>query len=598
MKKKVVWLLVSGLMVLALALASCGPAVTEEEEEEVVGEEEEEQEEEVAGEEEEEEEVTEEPSYGGTLRVVLSSEVQQLDQAGGRSHSGMYYNDMTFDPLTKVDWTKGPAGTGESSMIALSLIIPKFQKGALAESWEFPDAETIIIHVRQGVRFHDKPPVNGRELVAEDVIFTLNRLYFDVPKSYLVVSFTDDRKPQSMTALDKYTIEMKIVPGMAGEVMRGGFDFTRIEPHEIFDTYENMEDWRRLIGTGPFMIEDHVASSQTSFVRNPDYWETDPFRPANQLPYLDGVKFLVIPDASTRQAALRTGKIDRLSGQTWEDWKSLLQYSPDLLSGSVATGGMHIWMKADGPPFDDIRVRRALALAVDQPTTLEQLYGGNGELISLPTANLADYSDIYVPLAELPESARELFEYHPDKAKQLLAEAGYPDGFKFEVLTLSADVDTLAIVKDYLADIGVEMELQVKEIGAWYSMGIGRNYQAIMSYGIGTSNPMRMHNYRTGSLYNYAILDDARLMAVYDAVPQPVNDAEWDERAPIFRDVVPYIIDQSWAIQIPTPHSYTLWQPWLKGYQGEQAVSFHHGFTWVNYVWIDQDLREEKTGTR
>ena len=604
MKRKTVWLLVSSLMVAVLVLASCGPA-EEEEEEEVTSPPAEE--EEVTPTPTEEAEVTpgpEVPKYGGTLNICIGTPVLQMDQATGNSHSGMVYNILTMDPLIKMSWAKGPAGTGEADMVDISMIVPSILTGALAESWDFPDPETIIVHLRQGVHFANKPPVNGRELVADDVVFTENRLYYEVPKAYLNVSFTPDRKPQSVTALDKYTVEFKIVPGMAGEVLRGGFDYTCIEPHEVFDQYGNMEDWTRVIGTGPFTFTDYVKDSLATFKRNPDYWEKDPIGPGkgNQLPYLDGVKVFLIQDASTRFSALRTGKLDHLMGLTWEDAQSMLAYSPELLEAKAFPGQSSIvnsiWMRTDTEPFDDIVVRRALCMAVDQPTILKELYGGEGTLLSIPVTPFKVYKDMYVPLEELPESAREQFEHHPDKARQLLAEAGYPDGFKTSLLCYKDQVDVASIVKSNLADIGVDMEIDVREFGSYVSLAIGRKYtQMVFAWGI-NANPLRIHNYRTGSLYDFSMIDDETVMQVYNDIPAPGQADEFLEASLKLKAVVPYILDQAWSIQLPMPYNYILWWPWLKNYHGEVAVGFHQPFTFANYVWIDQDLKYQMTGRR
>ena len=93
------------------------------------------------------------------------------------------------------------------------------------------------------------------------------------------------------------------------------------------DKYGDMTNWKNSEGTGPFILKDYVAGSQVIMVRNPNYWMTDPIGSGkgNQLPYLDSVRCLILPDASTRQAAMRTSKIDVLSGQLWEDAGNLIR---------------------------------------------------------------------------------------------------------------------------------------------------------------------------------------------------------------------------------------------------------------------------------
>jgi len=583
-------------MVVALVLASCGPA--EEEEEEVVPPPVEEEEEEVTPPEEEEEPpMPTGPKYGGQYRGVLAQKPLLFDEAlGYNSYAPTQH--LTNEELVIGDWIKGPTGTGESSWMYYAMFpAPKVQKGGLAESWEVADDVTLIFKIREGVHWHDKPPVNGRELVAEDVAFTHTRLWAS-PRSYQTTTYP---YLESATATDKYTVVYKSVPGRLGEVWEMAASHSLIIPPEVVEQYGDMNDWKNACGTGAFMLVDYVDGSTATFVRNPNYWQKDPFRPENTLPYLDGVKLLVITDVSTQMAALRTGKIDRLSAISWEDGESLIETNPELeYVKYFLAGQMMLCWRLDKPelPFYDLRVRQALCMAVDNQAIADDYYGGNAELITWPIAPiLVEWADLFIPLNELPDSVREQFEYHPDKAKQLLAEAGYPDGFKTEVVCYQPQVDLLSIVKAYWADIGVDLELNVKEYGAYSGMVVGKTFteMAVQGLTVGTL-PFKMVYSGPGKVWNVSMVNDPRINETYAAL----SEAYFDEpkRRQMMKELVPYMLEQCHKFQFPTPYVYTFWQPWIKNYSGEMYVGYTNLFSYTDYIWLDQDLREEMTGVR
>jgi peptide/nickel transport system substrate-binding protein len=591
-------------MVVALVLASCGPAVTEEEEEEVVTEEEEE----VAEEEEEEEaegpemvrdslgRLVEKPKYGGVLVQAFSSGPQTFDNT--LRHIGVAYTlHITNETLLKGDWAKGPTGTGEASWLYTMMPSPDTITGSLAESWDIPDEQTLIFHIRQGVHWHDKPPTNGREMTADDVLFTLRRL-MQTPTS---VYFNDDTKYfesfDSITAPDKWTVVMKVLPGQIGPVYERYVSFMRMMPPEAVAQYGDLGDWRNAVGTGPFMLVDYVVQSSVTFERNPNYWMKDPLHPDNQLPYLDGVKWLIIPDASTRIAAMRTAKVDHLQ-LDWENAEEVMRTTPELEYEKHPAGYVSAlnW-RVDNPelPWYDVRVRQALAMAVDQQEIADTLYGGQADLLAWPAGPIMEHLDIYTPIEELPEAAREHFEYLPDKAKQLLAEAGYPDGFKAAVLTTSGYVDLLSVVKAYWADIGVDLELEVKETGAYYSLLYGRNYEMVAA-ALGSTYPYSFYFSVPLQAWNYSEIDDPVLNDAYKAITENyVDDAL---RRDVMKETIPYELGQSYRLLFPGAYAYTFWWPWVKGYSGELLVGFFHITDFQMYLWIDQDLKEEITGRR
>jgi peptide/nickel transport system substrate-binding protein len=358
-----------------------------------------------------------------------------------------------------------------------------------------------------------------------------------------------------------------------------------------------MQDWKVSNGTGPFMLTDYVPASSVTMVGNPNYWKQHPLYPEDTLPYLDGIKILIIPDLSTRLAALRTGKVDWYRGVTWEDGESLMTTNPELNHiRKLATGTMNIFMRTDRPelPFYDVRVRQALGMAVDRQAIIDEYYGGNAVLLSHPITPVPEFGDMYIPLEELPESIQELYEYHPDKARQLLAEAGYPDGFVTSIITTSTSVDLLSVVKDYWSKVGVDLTIDVKEVGAFRNISNKRSHEEMITGSGVNSTPRSWNNFRPGSLLNASMIDDPRLNEAHALYQEYFFD--FDKLVEVTRDVYPYILEQAWSVQMPAVYSYTMWQPWVKDYRGEYSLGCWNLYKWIENLWIDVDLKAELTG--
>lgn len=545
------------------------------------------------------EKLLEKPKYGGILVQVLTSDPLGFDEVYG-SPSFPPTMHLTNEEMLEGDWTKGPTGTGETTWRQHMMPPPYNEVGMLAESWEIPEPDTLVFHIRKGIHFHNKPPANGREMNAEDVLFSFNRLW-DTPTAYHYSAYPRKTHIESMTAPDKWTVVIKCFPGKAGFVYEMAADHAKIVPPEAIAQYRDLNDWKNAVGTGPFLLTDYVAGSAATFVKNPNYWMKDPFFPENTLPYTDGVKWLIIPDTSTRLAAMRTAKLDVLcqyhGSLTWEDAASLMKTTPDLKYVSYFGGvAPCLHGRNDTPPFNDKRVRQALALAIDNEAIARDFYGGNAEILCGPIAPIPEFDDIYTPLDKLPQATRELFEYHPDKAKQLLAEAGYPDGFKTEIVCMTTDVDILSIVKDYWSKVGVELDIQVKEPAVWNSMLQKKTYTQMLSFGVTYTLPFKFVFTTPGNMYNPAIVNDAHL----NETIQQIAASYFDEpkRRQIMKDIAPYMIESVFWVQLPGPNLYTFWWPWLKGYNGEAKVGYDHYSDIARYVWIDQELKEQMAGKR
>ena len=358
-----------------------------------------------------------------------------------------------------------------------------------------------------------------------------------------------------------------------------------------------MTDWKASCGTGPFMLADYVPKSSVTYERNPNYWQTDPLRPGNELPYLDGVKQLFIEDAATRMAAMRTAKLSLLFQHSRDDKVSILQTNPELKVQPVLYPiGHAIHMRTDMTPTDNVRVRKALAMALDRETIRDQLYGGEAEIYCWPTPTYAEHSGMFVPLAELPKSTREQFEYNPEKAKQLLAEAGYPDGFKTTIDIDSAHADLVSLFVSYWDKIGVDVEIKTHEAGAFVSLWQSRKHGPIVYGKLSVDVPVSFTALRTEATENQAMINDPRVDEAYTAVQDAWPDT--DEQARLYREIVPYILENVWIIQDPRPYKYNMWQPWFMDYHGEYSAGYGNKFNFCRFIWVDQAVKEKITGQK
>ncbi|HEY95872.1 MAG TPA: ABC transporter substrate-binding protein [Dehalococcoidia bacterium] len=531
-----------------------------------------------------------EPKYGGTL-IALGGDPQGFD-AGIMQSIMITETRIMNEPLIIGDWSKGPAGTGELDWQLGHMQSMSYMRGALAESYEMPDDETIIFHIRPGVHWWNKAPMNGREFTAEDAVWSLEREWAN-PKCWPQASNPPGQRLISVEALDKYTVECKVPPEVQGLLLLYNGWYIQMLPREVVEMYGDMNDWENVVGTGGFMLTDYVTSSSLTYSKNPDYWSNDPVHPENPVPYMDKVKLLIISDSSSQQAAFRTGKTDMLANVSVEDWQLFTEQNPDLNYTPTLP-----WIPTfpcgrldKDLPFNDLRVRRALNLAVNQAEILEDYYKGHGAMLGYPFVPSQSMSDVYVPLEEMPESVQELFTYNPDKAKQLLADAGYPNGFKTEMAANPAEVDLLSIIREYFLAVGVDMEIKVFDFGAHFGMKKGRTFSEMImadTYPYGFPN---MHNVRPESASCPCSWGSDESRVAYNTVQQYLCKDDEKVRQAV-KEVVPHILDNAWGVWLPIRNLYWMWWPWVQNYRGETNFGHISTHLYRNYIWVDEELKE------
>lgn len=525
------------------------------------------------------------PQYGGVLRYAASGtgwdlKTPDMIQTGVPIH---YLLSYAYERLIMGDWLKGPMGSNEFEFNHYTYTPEFVWSGALAESWEVPEPDRLIIHLRQGVRFQDTSPVNGREVVADDIIYSFER-YASFPQTKREV----DEWVDSYTALDKYTIEVKfkkVVCLGVQEVLQRAL----IHPREIVDTYGGFEDFKNACGTGPFILKDHVPSSSTTFVRNPTYWGYDELNPQNQLPYVDQVLVLQIFDLSTRYAALRTGKVDFTSQVPHLDAVNVIATSPDLNYNSYLTYlNLGVQCRRDMEPFTDVRVRWALSMALDREAIVRDYYGGKGVVLNSPF--MASWDEVYTPIEELPPEGQAMFTYNPERARELLAEAGYPNGFETELITLQNYMEQMQIYQDYWADIGVKVKLRPLEYGTWVSMTYGKTFTAMTAGLAGSTSPVECMKYRrTGAYYNYGYHENPEWDVIYDRMLETQDPVE---RNKLLKELNVMYIVKGVILDFPAEYQYNFWHSWVKNHSGELVLGTLNYGGIAARVWIDQELRK------
>ncbi|MGX9425703.1 ABC transporter substrate-binding protein [Bradyrhizobium sp. LeoA1S1] len=532
-------------------------------------------------------------------------------QVGGTLNIGMVY--VTLSPLSwdPADWTwkfqqdtglmyeqlfvgdlsKAKRNGGKYSFVPDAWLPSDAVKGELAESWEWKENPLRVeVKLRKGVMFPEKPGVMAsRELVADDVV----QSYYRLDKSPKKVPTYFDHV-QKVEATDPHTVVFTFNNYHAEWDYRFGWGYySGIVPKEVVDA--GAGNWKNANGTGPFMLTDYIQGNAVTFSKNPVYWDKEKIAGQEyKLPFVDKIVYRTIKDEATFLTALRTAKLDLLEAIRWTAVDELKKSAPQLQwSRSLGTGGTFLAMRVDTKPFDDIRVRRALNMAVNKKEIVASYYNGNAELFAYPMH--PDYIGYYEPLESMPDSVKELFTYNPDKAKALLKEAGYPNGFSFKVQVCSCSpdhMDLLPLVAAYLEKVGVKLEIQPMEYGAFLSAMTTKTNAAGYFMRNGHTNPTTSirKSFVTKQTWNPSQYSDPEF-------DKKMNEAylERDEskRQEMIKALTREIVDKAPYIWLPVDYFYTAWWPWVKNYGGELRVGSERPGPIHARLWIDQDLKKK-----
>ena len=542
------------------------------------------------------------PEYGGTFTFPIRLEPQHMDtmysHVPGLAISGV------AEKLGIGNWGIDRDEFNFSSQyIALFAIT-----GGLAESWELPDPATYVFKIRQGVHWHDKAPMNGRALTAKDIEYNYHRYLalgsgFTEPSPW-ALSGVRELPWESITATDDATVVMRLKKPLLPALVTILDAAIFMLPPEVIQQYGDAKDWRNFVGTGPYMLTDWVDGSSITWTRNPDYWGTDEKYPQNRLPYVDELKGQIIVEEATYLAGLRSGRLDYLgfaAGDTHltspDQIENLRQANPEIVLYPWWDRAETVFaLDATKPPFDDIRVRQAMQMALDLETINDTYFSGAAN--ATPQGVVGDQiSGFHIPFEQWPEEVKKGYRYDPEGAKRLLEEAGYPNGLKTILYSWAASPDSvhdyIALADEYWKAIGVDVEITRNDRPTMMNHVTGRTWEGLQATVGGWNRDatwsIRWRGHST-SMWNLSGIKAPELDALIEAAEAATTI---DEQMRHARQADMVLIEQQGYVWGPHAAKFNVAQPWIKGYNGEVQLGSMDRLVIFSRLWIDHALKQE-----
>jgi peptide/nickel transport system substrate-binding protein len=492
------------------------------------------------------------PKRGGTLNLRL-------------------WDPPHWDPQLQISYKTHTALTFTHSRLVKHKAGPSVQPGTfpiegdLAESWTQPNDTTYVFKLRRGVKWHPKPPVNGRELTADDVVYSMDR--FRTVKgnanAYMLASV------DKVEAVDKYTVRFTLKEPFVWflDVLANPMAAC-IVAKEAVEKFGDLKKWEAVIGTGPWMLDSYRPNVGYTYVRNPGY-----FVPG--LPYIDRVEAVVDEDNASRMAAFLGGKYDlgwenpgTINRVDWVQIKDVLkQRRPGLkVMESPSNVMSHIYTRTDKAPFSDIRVRRAMSMAINRQAYIDATFEGVGSYNPPVPAALNDWA---IPFDQLGEGG-QWYKHDPTAAKKLLAEAGSPNGFSatldFTTYGSTVLVDQMQLILKDLKAVGIDAKLNQKEYGAYISTTFYGKYDA-MAFGPQTPfldpDNFLYGQYYPGETKNHGIINDP---VVADMLVRQRRTLDIAKRREVIYGIQKYLAKQQYYIQMPSAVYVFVWDGAVKNY--------------------------------
>ena len=403
----------------------------------------------------------------------------------------------------------------------------------LATSWEFTDPETLVLQIREGVKFHD-----GSILTAEDVVFTLNR----AGEAPIVSAITGMIKEAEITGDHEVTLTTDFP--FAPILLHLSHTANSIVSKAVVESIGEDEHTLHPIGTGPFKFVSQVAGDRYDLVRFDDFNSVVPGLPEGQLPSLESITFRVIPDPSVRTIELETGAAHVVLDVGATE-VSRIRDTADLNMYEVPGFSLNSWLgfNMGKPPFDDHRVREAVALAIDIESIVDVAWAGLGIV-----------GTSLIPTTVPGFKAFPIIPQDIDRARELMAEAGYADGFETDVWLNEGNAmraDAATMIQAQLRALNIETTINIYE---WATLlpatQDGEHEMSIMGWTTATGDPdyglyPLYHSDAIGGGDNRTFTDDPRVDELLERGRSETNEAErmriYGELQEVLMEILPIV---------------------------------------------------------
>ncbi len=453
--------------------------------------------------------------------------------------------------------------------------------GDLAERWETPDEVTVILHLRPNVRFHNVPPINGRPLDKDDILFSVQRLTQESPNRFSWNAVVDSAQaPDDRTVIIKF--KQPFAPALN---LLASYEHLRIQPKELIEA--GLQE--RPVGTGPYIFEGFEKDVAIRWRKNPDY-----FIPGR--PLADRWTASLVADPSTIIANLKTGTFD-FSLLAVEVYETAKREAPNLVftfTKNQVIGG--IYFNFDIPPWNDVRVRQALSMAMDRDGILKALDPtGKGGWFTAISQLVPFWLDPKSP--EFGPNAK-YFQRNIAEAKKLLEAAGYPNGIKTK-MTYSpgygkAYEQLFTLVAATVKEAGFEFELAPQEYAAYLQTTFVGKFTEGVAIGP-LQVPMEPDSifftvYHPGSArHNWGGSGpatpegDKQLLDMFEAQRRELN---FQRRVALIYDIQRYMAEKMYMVPYTANPGVGGWQPWVR-VGTSPTIYTHGGYGWAAEVGID-----------
>jgi len=525
---------------------------------------------------------------GSGLGLLEAGKVEaQAPKRGGTFRMRFHLAPVHFDPQQTLAFTTMlPLSFTHSRLVKVkagSSVKPGTQplEPDLAESWTQPNDTTYIFKLRKGARWHNKPPLNGREVTADDVKYSFDRFMQSTNPNRGLLEQVD-----KIEVVDKGTVKFTLKEPFAWFLDAVASTSTWIVAKEAVEQYGDLKRPESCVGTGPFMLERYEPNLRLTYVRNPNY-----FIPG--LPHVDGVDVAIETDPASAFAGWLSGRYD--FGPEYgmvvrrSDLDAAKQRKPGLQTQDyiVVFGGI-TWVHVDQEPYKDLRVRRAIQIATNWKEVLETSSWSQGHGVPNPAVPAA-FKDWSIPIDQLPPEGRRTYDFDPREAKRLLTEAGFGSGLKTSVETTAGYgpdfIDAVQVTLAGWKKGGIDAELKLKEYGAFVSSTIFGKFDKMGTglFGAWTDPDSYLYRYFIpGQPLNAQGINDPKLTDMIKLQRRTFNVAK---RREIVYDIQRHVAQHVWGLYGPSVSAVAAWEPYVKNF----APNIGHDYGGrLMVAWLDR----------